>query len=484
TEECIYSYGGAISAAIKNKERAMLLISKSINTMVKGVTGRGKSDLETWEEDNLGVPVIIFNPYSYSRKAAVQINRKYGAVKDDKGGDIVFQYVKGDYLIQSETYLEQSVTLFEADLPPLGYTTYWIYGNGQDNKQKLNFTENQQTAPPYILENSYLRAEFDNVSGAVISIKDKSCGIEYLSKASCEPVILEDQSDTWAHNLKGFYGKSSAMQLKSIKMTENGIIRKAIEVKYCINQTFVLHTYYLYRNEDFIRVSVKINYNEKNSILRYSINSALSDTTAFYEVPFGYVQKKCSEKEQPSLRWACLYGKKDGRQAGIAICCDSKSSYCVQENSLSFIGIRNSVFANHHAKPDSQTEYDYTDEGISYFNYIILPFTGSTSFEKINMAADCIFEPDYLIDSYHGGGLSKTLSLFNCGSSQIALTALKKAENGKGFVLRLNELAKKKCSAKISFLNAETVLCFNPNEIKTVLFVEGKFIESDFLELY
>ncbi|MDD4003459.1 MAG: alpha-mannosidase, partial [Clostridia bacterium] len=127
TEECIYSYGGAISAAIKNKERAMLLISKSINTMVKGVTGRGKSDLETWEEDNLGVPVIIFNPYSYSRKAAVQINRKYGAVKDDKGGDIDFQYVKGDYLNQSETYLEQSATLFEADLPPLGYTTYWIY---------------------------------------------------------------------------------------------------------------------------------------------------------------------------------------------------------------------------------------------------------------------------------------------------------------------------------------------------------------------
>jgi alpha-mannosidase len=488
TDECIYSYKEALSIAIRNKERAILLIAKNINTMVKGVTGWGKSDLETWEENNLGVPVIIFNPYSYRRKAAVSINRKFGAVQDAKGNNIDFQYVQGEYLNKSETYLEASATLFEVDLPPVGYTTYWIYGKGQninnDTVQNAKSISNDmvQTADGYILENSYLRIEFDEKSGAIVSIKNKNFNIEYLSKPSGNPFIVEDESDTWAHNLKGFYGNSFPMKLQSIKITENGPIRKTIQIKYVINNTSVLHNYSIYRHEDFIRVSVKINYNEKNSVLRYSFNSSLSDTKAYYEMPFGYIQKTCNEQEQPSLRWACIYGKNSGKEAGIAICCDSKSSYSLQENTLSFIGIRNSVYANHHAKPDKETEYDYTDEGISYFNYIILPVLGDIPFEKINMAADCILPPDYLIDSYHIGGLDKTFSLFDCDNAQIALTALKKRENGLGYVLRLNELAQKECSAKISFKNAQAVLNFKPNEIKTILFTEDKFIESDFLE--
>ena len=172
-----------------------------------------------------------------------------------------------------------------------------------------------------------------------------------------------------------------------------------------------------------------------------------------------------------------VYGSAGGGQAGIAVCCDS-NLLTAYRNTLGFIGVEQR-FCKPPRKPDSGTEYDYTDEGISYF-YVILPLLAA--FPLKIMRRRTAYIRDYLIDSYHEGGLKKTLSMFKCDSEQIALTAMKKTEDGKGFVLRLNELAQKKCEANISFLNAQAALSFNPNEIKTVLFIGGEFIVSDFLE--
>ncbi|NLK17828.1 MAG: alpha-mannosidase [Clostridiales bacterium] len=477
TEESIYEYCEAISTALKIKEKAMLRIAKNIDTMVDSLLKEGKSDFITWEEQGLGVPVMVFNPYSYPRVVPVQLNRKYKKVCDHKGVEIPCQYVRGEFLNMEEG----EATLFEAGLPPFGYATYWIYGEGkQKEHQKEKFAQNPQGR---VLENAYLRIEFDEGSGSVTSIRDKRTNTEFLSKPSCIPLVVKDETDTWAHNIERFDVESVNMSPQSISMIEDGPIRQSIQIKYNINQSTVLQTFTLYSREDFVRVSVKVCYSEKNTLLRFSLSCSLSDTKAFYEMPFGHLQKSCSGKEQPALRWACLHGYDHRSAAGIAVCTDSKSSFCLSDDMLTFIGLRNSVFANHHGKPAPDVEYDYTDEGVSFFNYAVLPYTGDVPFEKINSAADSFAPADYLIDSYHQGGLARANSLFHCSNSQVVLTALKKSEDGEGYVLRLNELKQRECSAKLAFMGTETSLHFMPNEVKTIIFKNGKYVESDFLEL-
>jgi len=466
-------YHEAIAAAKKIKEKSMIVLSKNIDTMIDGVTLDSKTDWQIWEERNLGVPLIIFNTNSYPVEDFVAVERIFASCVDDNGRPIELQAMQGRCLNGHE----DRMTLIKVCVPAFGYITYWLYKD-----VKLAAPQSEKIVGEYYLENEYIKAVFDTQNGALISLKDKTSSLEFLDGPSLIPKIYPDKSDTWAHEFPVAYDLSVYEEMKfcGISVAENGGVVGCIRIKYIINNSYVYLDYNLFKGEKKLRISAKVNYCEKNTFMRFHLTSAFSSDECRYEIPFGSFVKKSSEREQPALRFAAGQAN-DGR--ALTIVTDSKSSFRIKDNDISFVAIRNSVFAHHGGVLLDDSLYDYTDEGVSRFKFEILPFTDGADIIEITKAADLMSGLDYLVDSYHSGTLSRSYSAFDTDSPNVILSAAKRTEKNDGIILRFYEVGLKDCQCVAIFNKIEINLRFRKGEIKSIyLKDDGSYFETDFLE--
>lgn len=460
-------YQESISIAAKIKENAIIDIAKNINTMKDGVTHAGKTDWQIWEENGLGVPLVLFNPNGFELKKSVKISRKYASCIDAEGKPVEIQYVKDRYLNNSET----EATLFEAALPAFGYSVYWLY----KDKSVEAGTPNKPIAGEFFLENDFVRVTFDEKSGGISSIFDKEKGAEIIASLSFIPRYMEDHSDTWSHNMNEYdLSKTVPLRLEEIKVIENGGVVGTISVKHRIRNTVFMQEYSLYKSDRNVHVSVKVNYCEKSSICIIQASTLVKNPVFAHEVPFGTIEKYCDGKEHAALRFAMLKGE----SSALGIVTDCKSSFSAKGCDLRFIAVRNSVYANHYGDV-SKGDFDYTDEGLSRFNYVI---TLERYYSALVRIAESMDGPEFLLDSYHDGKLPLQESRFKCDASNVILNTVKPSEDGNGVVLRLYEASGKATKAHITFEGVKIGCYFKPFEVKTLIISGQKARETNFLE--
>lgn len=475
-EDAADSYRGAIAAARKIKEFYMIAVSKNIDTMIDGVTLKGKKDWQLWEEDDLGVPLVIFNTESYPVKRHITVERTFGSCANERGEALDLQYVHGSCMNGTEEH----GTMFEAEVPAFGYTTYWLY----QNRVLKPISEDGGIASACALENEFIRATFDKNSGALVSLYDKENGQEFLAGGSFVPRVYADPSDTWAHQFVTSYDLSAyeTMRFDEMRITENGPLLGQIRIRYTYRNSYIYLFYNLYRGARKLEVKTKIGYSEGSSFIRLHLRTAFRAGRCDFETPFGFVQKEQSANEQPVLRYALAYDAADEQKA-LAVVTDYKSSFRIEGNDFSFVALRNSIFANHGGLPKDGTAYDYTDEGVTEFTFCIVPFSCGAEHAALVRAADELFETDFLVDSYHRGKLGRTNSNMSVSAPNVVMSAVKTAEDGDGKVIRLYETDQKKTDCEIAFGGRKFRADFRPNEVKTLrLRKDGSVEESNFLE--
>jgi len=81
-----------------------------------------------------------------------------------------------------------------------------------------------------VLENDRYRLEFDPASGCIISLRDKINQLEAFSGSAANPVVIDDPSDTWSHDVFAFDKVIGVFAAKSVKMIEHGPVRSTIRV--------------------------------------------------------------------------------------------------------------------------------------------------------------------------------------------------------------------------------------------------------------
>lgn len=462
-------YSESLSIAARIKEKAMLDIAGNIDTMIDGATLQGKTDWQIWEENDNGVPVVIFNPHGYDVRKQIKIDRVYKTVCGADGKPVELQYAAGRYKNGPDT----QATVFEAAVPPLGYAVYWIYQN-----RELNKTRSANIGNGLTLENEYLKVSFDKKSGGVKAFIDKRTGKNLLKGVSFAPKIMGDSSDTWAHGLPGFdYSGLKNLKLEQISALENGGLLASVTARYATGASSVVQTFTLRKGAKQLDVSVKMIIREQACIIRLEGDFDMESPKLAHEIPYGTIVKRADGKENCAQRFACVYNGLSG--AGIVT--DCKSSFSADGGKLGFIAARNSVYGNHYGKDyDDGAAYDYTDEGLSYFNYSVLP---TADFETLTRAADTADGLDYLIDSYHGGALKRSYSAVKIGAENVILSAVKKSEDKKCDILRFYECGGKPAKTVVKYFGKEIKLDFKPYQIRTVKFFEdGGAEDTDFCE--
>lgn len=472
-------YGQSLTIASEGYNQALQKITWQIDTD-KGVRKLSKeTDGRIWEIENKGSPVVVYNPLSWEVETPVYINYEgqLKSITDSDGNAVLYQVVNGRHL-NGVTCRPNCV--FTAKIPAFGWKTFWLYKNLE---KPTGYWRKHLRATPFYIENENIRVEFDPETGHLRSIFDLRSGREFLSAPARPLVCDETELDTWGHIRTRFRNEIGDFRNAEITVVENGPVRARVCVKTTFGNSELEQLYTLYPESTDVEVIATLFWHEQHKLLKLAFPTNITNTEAVYEIPYGVIRKPADGEEQPAQAWGAVEGC-DGR--GLALINDGKYSYDVKEGEIRLTVIRSALYTDH-SFGDNRDGLPriYQEQGEHEFAYLIHPYTGGFSEGKVVRRGWELNSPvAAVMETYHKGSLPLTSTNCSVSADNVIISAMKKAEDGNGTIVRLYECDGKVAEARISLpsLGCDLKAEFTPFEIKTFRIVDGKAVETNLIE--
>lgn len=489
------SYGEALHLGAKTLNAAIQKLSWSIGTMKPEITALSKEkDWHLWEQGDLGVPFVVFNPLSWEIDALVQANKKLAGVEDEKGNGLPTQLVRASRTNGKDKW----DTLFPARVPAFGYRVFWMY---RDRPASGVPSTGMLQAKDDSLENEFVQIEFDKQSGYVSRLLDKRTNRDMFASDAAVPIVLDEtDSDTWGHGLERYRSEIGRFADGSLKLIEKGPLRATI----CVTNRYgasIMRQYFSLRHDSpDVQVKVMLDWREKHRMLKLSFPVRVRNSKAVWEIPYGHIARPVDGKEVPGQMWVYVSGQaekagEEGNAAsngdaastyGIGIANDAKYGYDVLDNDIRLTIVRSPIYADHFGERDELVEY--MDQGQQEFSYTIVAHAGEWQNSGItNKAYELNVLPITIWETYHEGRLPQVYEGIRISAHNVSASVLKRAEEDNGWIVRCHETAGTPTQARIELppLGREWSASFGANVVKTFLLPDLTglpVVEVDFVE--
>jgi alpha-mannosidase len=219
----------------------------------------------------------------------------------------------------------------------------------------------------------------------------------------------------------------------SSTIVEDGPIRRILRFEHAFDESRIVQNIVFEYESPRIDFRTQVEWGEYGDsdraapMLRVVFVPDVEPVEALYEIPFGTLGRPCQDKEQPSLRFVDLVDATG--EFGFAVLNDGKHGHRVKGNVLELALIRSGWL------PDQRS-----DIGHHEFTYSILPHPGGT-FESSVLAESAFLNLATLtarcLPGDRQGRLPMAASFVRIESGTAVLSALKCAESGNGWVVRL-----------------------------------------------
>lgn len=389
------------------------------------------------------VPLLVFNPLAWERTGLVEADVEMPA-PSARGVSV---YDSHDRLLPSEVLSADRATgtyhlLIEAkNVPSIGYDLLHVSPGERHFATDL-------AVHGLTLENAFLRVVVDHKTGCITSLYDKQGKFETLAPGGCGNQLeaFHDHPrmfDAW--NIDPDYEKYpyDLGPAQSVKLIESGPLRAIVEVKHATEKSTFVQDITLYAGIDRVDVANTIDWHEQHVILKAAFPLSASSPMATYEIPYGNIQRPTSRNnswedakfEVSALRWADL----GNDQHGFSLLNNSKYGYDAKGNVLRLTLLR------------SPTDPDpVADQGMHHFVYALYPHAGTWKQALTERQGwDFNYELGALQVESHAGTLPAEHSFFGIDADNVVLTAIKKAEDTDGLILRFYEWAGKDANVGI-----------------------------------
>ena len=187
-----------------------------------------------------------------------------------------------------------------------------------------------------------------------------------------------------------------------------------------------------------LRFETEVDWQEERRVLKVAFPVAIRAAHATYEIQFGHVERPTHRNtpwdvarfEVPAQRWADL-----GEAGyGVALLNDCKYGYDVLGNVMRLTLLRAPV----HPDPAA-------DRGRHLFTYALLPHPGDFRTAGVIQAAEALNAPLQVVDA----GVDGTPSIVAVDTSQVVISAVKRAEDSDALIVRLYEAWGGRCEAHL-----------------------------------
>ena len=465
-EDAAYQYGAAQDIAAEQENNALQTISWDIN-----INGRDK-----------GLPVVVFNHNGFDVDELVRVNRYGEGVVDSQGNEIPYQNI---FSYASEC-MHRTDVLFKAHVPAMGYAVYYIKDTWPSLERRLQISPDVPDSPakaiPYtgyrtannhegtVLENDLVRIEFELHTGYISSLKDKRTGKEWITGNAAVPMVADEYyHNAWGHGGYRFKNFAARFMDAEVTVVESGPVRATVKVVSHYNTSKLTQYFSLEAGSDKLSVQAEVDWREKHKQLQIAWPMQVSNPKAYYEIPFGVIERPADGEEEPGLQWTAIKGE----NGGFALLNNDTYSSSVDGNTIYQTVVRSPIYGDGGGARTSESEF--TDQGIRKFRYTLMP-VGDSWAPVIQTARQLNKPVASYIETWHPGSLTgDPYGAIQISADNVMLSACKRSEDGTGLILRLYETDGKETPVTVSgdLLATPLEVTFSPWSMRTYYLADG-----------
>jgi len=429
-----------------------------------------------------GQAVVVFNPLPWDRKDVVVTDFLLPdfatpfKLVDSSGRNVPVQVISEvDHAGRC-----RATVCFVVAMPALGCSVlHVIAGESEDSPGSLRARE-------ATIESSRYRLVIAPDTGHVLSLRHKPSGVECLAGPGCVPVVLNDTSDTWSHDVSEYKDETGHF-CGPARVIESGPVRTVVRASQAWGRSTIEHDFIVYDDLDRIDCVMNINWREQHKMLKLTLPVDVADPRARYEVPLDTIQRGTSGTEEPGQRWVDISGLgPNGTPFGVALINDSKYGYDATGNVLRMSVLRSPIYAFHDPrKVERHKRYLFTDQGPQTVRYSLLPHAGDWRDAGVMHAGYALNNPGFAIEApSHPGRLGTSISLARTAPRNVLIEVIKQAEDGNGIIVRLYETHGRDTQAtlELPLLGVSHAFPIGHNEIKTFRITGTSVTETNLLE--
>ena len=408
-----------------------VLVNKTLANLLKTTTGNIVRAMDTQTE---GMPVVVYNPLSFQRTDIVEARLTMPAQPE---GLRVFDKDGKEVLSQISSYDDTTgevVFLFAATVPSLGYAVYDVrFGEASQLTSSLKMNRRSRQ-----LSNGNYRLTLSE-TGDPSQLIDLANNRQVLSASQLQ--MIYDHEDTWPSweiSYTDILRTPTAVDENvSITKAEDGPLRKSFRVvKEKDGSQFVQ---YIRMNalDNRIDIVSEVDWQSHERMLKANFQMAFSNPKATYDISLGTIERgnrtaDCYEVQ--GHQWADM-STIDGSY-GLSILNDCKYGWDKPTDS----SLRLTLIHT----PSTGNSYTYQadqDLGVNLFTYSLFPHQGKWS-ELTQKAASQLNQPLVAVTApKHEGALGKEVEFLSVSTDQVAVKAVKKAEETNELIVRVYEWA-------------------------------------------
>lgn len=408
-----------------------VLVNKTLGNLLKTTTGNIVRAMDTQTE---GMPVVVYNPLSFQRTDIVEARLTMPAKPK---GLRVFDKDGKEVLSQISSYDEKTgevVFLFAATVPSLGYAVYDVrFGEASQLTSSLRMNRRSRQ-----LSNGNYRLTLSE-TGDPSQLIDLANNRQVLSASQLQ--MIYDHEDTWPSweiSYTDILRTPTAVDENvSITKAEDGPLRKSFRVvKEKDGSQFVQ---YIRMNalDNRIDIVSEVDWQSHERMLKANFQMAFNNPKATYDISLGTIERgnrtaDCYEVQ--GHQWADM-STTDGSY-GLSILNDCKYGWDKPTDS----SLRLTLIHT----PSTGNSYTYQadqDLGVNLFTYSLFPHQGKWS-ELTQKAASQLNQPLVAVAApKHEGALGKEVEFLSVSTDQVAVKAVKKAEETNELIVRVYEWA-------------------------------------------
>jgi len=393
-----------------------------------------------------GSTVVIFNPFGQHVHQYVEYepwtdwqNWRDGAwgLIDDSDRPVAYQSIETHEALSS-TRSSLNRLVFAVDVPPMGYRTI-RFAPDLPQPELTGCATAQEDA----LENDLLRVEFDTANGNIVSCIDKATGTEFVGDRGWNVAqVMDDGSDTWSHGVRGYGPASGSFTHARLHVMDTGPLQASVLIERTYGDGHWRQQVVLRYGDPQILIRNWLTWRGEYKLIKLACDVAVTEPRATHDIPFGWCTRPTDGAEVPTHMWMDVSGSSAAdseRLVGAALLNDGRYGCDVQDTVMRLTILRCPPYAYHQPHVSgSKHRYDWIDQGFHQFALALLPHVGRWQESFVVQRARELNMPLPLITMHaHGGDRPLSDSSLELTSPEMELTALKPAENGDGFIVRV-----------------------------------------------
>lgn len=464
-EDAVTQLSETVSIAQREENALLQRLSWQVDTSKGNPVVRSKEESPVlWGIRGQGTPVVVFNPHAFEVEDTVRICQPIRAARDENGNPVPVQTVRASRLRASghrKEFKDYWDGIFRARVPALGYRLYWVFLKEEPEALPAPVLQASET----VLENAWIRAEFQRDTGALIRLTDKRTGFEALTGATSAQLMNVEACDTWAHGVFRFDQAAGKLSGAEVVLLETGPARAVLEVTTRYAGSTLRLRYVLYADADQLEVDVRLDMHTRYRLLKLCFPTCGARDVA--KIAYGVLERNANGNEEHCQRWVAAQGK-DG---GLAILNNGKYSYSMQDGTLYLTVSNTSAYADHFAQADRDRYVEWMDQGEQAFRLALVPYSGSWRDAGLDRRAAVLNQPlPRVVETYHKGTLEACYCGIRLSSQTVNVGAIKPAEDGQGWVVRLVEAVGMTQTVQVELLLLGRTLTVDlaPFQIKTL----------------